>query len=176
MSKQDAKAHVRARRNLLKSVMAAGGVIATDRLLPEQWTRPVVASVMLPAHAVSTPTCTLQTFSFSPSSTLDINTNNGSVYGTSPPVFGTINTVNGQFSVTGGTSVPCINGPGIYSITFTGTASGAFYGRQDIFCNGTEAGICTVDGAATNFVTAIVLNGTVSCTYCPDLISLARGP
>lgn len=40
-----------ARRRLLKSVVAGGGVLATGKLLPENWARPVVQSVVLPAHA-----------------------------------------------------------------------------------------------------------------------------
>ena len=40
------------RRGLLGVISAVGGVGATK--LPEQWTRPVVDSVLLPAHAQST--------------------------------------------------------------------------------------------------------------------------
>lgn len=44
-----------ARRRLLKSVVAGGGVLATGKLLPENWARPVVQSVVLPAHAQTSP-------------------------------------------------------------------------------------------------------------------------
>lgn len=44
-----------ARRKLLKSVVAGGGILATGRLLPESWSRPVVQAVMLPAHAQTSP-------------------------------------------------------------------------------------------------------------------------
>lgn len=44
-----------ARRNLLKSLVAGGGVLATGKLLPESWFRPVVKSVVLPAHAQVSP-------------------------------------------------------------------------------------------------------------------------
>lgn len=44
-----------ARRRLLKSVVAGGGVLATGKLLPENWFRPVVRSVVLPAHAQTSP-------------------------------------------------------------------------------------------------------------------------
>lgn len=44
-----------ARRRLLKSVVAGGGVLATGKLLPENWARPVVRSVILPAHAQTSP-------------------------------------------------------------------------------------------------------------------------
>jgi len=39
------------RRELLKAVAAAGGVIATRVLLPVAWSTPIVASMALPAHA-----------------------------------------------------------------------------------------------------------------------------
>jgi len=39
------------RRKLLKTVAAGGGAIIAGRTLPEKWGRPVVDSVMLPAHA-----------------------------------------------------------------------------------------------------------------------------
>ena len=40
-----------ARRRLLKSLAAGGGVWTGSKVLPENWTRPVVDSVILPAHA-----------------------------------------------------------------------------------------------------------------------------
>lgn len=39
------------RRRLLKSIAGAGGVYAAGKMLPEQWTKPVVDAVSLPAHA-----------------------------------------------------------------------------------------------------------------------------
>lgn len=44
-----------ARRRLLKSIVAGGGVLATGKLLPENWARPLVQSVVLPAHAQTSP-------------------------------------------------------------------------------------------------------------------------
>lgn len=43
-----------ARRRLLKALGGAGGTIAAGKVLPEKWTRPVVESVLLPAHAQAT--------------------------------------------------------------------------------------------------------------------------
>ena len=43
-----------ARRKLLKTLVAGGGVVATAKLMPEQWARPVVDSIMLPGHAQTT--------------------------------------------------------------------------------------------------------------------------
>jgi hypothetical protein len=45
------------RRRLLKLIAAGGGIFTTAKALPENWTRPVVDAVLLPAHAVSSPTC-----------------------------------------------------------------------------------------------------------------------
>ena len=39
------------RRKLLKSIAAGGGAIVAGKSLPESWSRPVVDSVMLQAHA-----------------------------------------------------------------------------------------------------------------------------
>ena len=41
----------KSRRKLLKSIALGGGAIAVGKTLPQSWTRPVVESVMLPAHA-----------------------------------------------------------------------------------------------------------------------------
>ena len=51
------------RRKLLKSIAAGSGVIVAGKSLQEKWTRPVVDSVMLPAHAQTSPTApTAQTY------------------------------------------------------------------------------------------------------------------
>ena len=42
------------RRKLLKSIALSGGAIAVAKTLPESWTKPVIESVMLPAHGVGT--------------------------------------------------------------------------------------------------------------------------
>lgn len=39
------------RRKLLKSIAAGSGAIVAGKSLPESWSRPIVDSVMLPAHA-----------------------------------------------------------------------------------------------------------------------------
>lgn len=42
------------RRKLLKSIAAGSGAVVAGKCLPEGWTRPVINSVMLPAHASTT--------------------------------------------------------------------------------------------------------------------------
>ena len=43
------------RRKLLKSIAAGSGAIVAGKSLPENWAKPVVDSVMLPAHAQTSP-------------------------------------------------------------------------------------------------------------------------
>ena len=47
------------RRKLLKSIAAGSGAIVAGKNLPESWSRPVVDSVMLPAHAQTSQACTI---------------------------------------------------------------------------------------------------------------------
>jgi len=42
------------RRHLLKSIAVGTGAITTGKTLPESWARPVVDSILLPAHAATT--------------------------------------------------------------------------------------------------------------------------
>ncbi len=41
----------KARRKLLKSAAVGGGVIGTLKAAPENWTKPVIGSLVLPSHA-----------------------------------------------------------------------------------------------------------------------------
>jgi len=43
-----------ARRRLLRTLVAGGGAMAGSRLLPDDWRKPVVDKVLLPAHAQGT--------------------------------------------------------------------------------------------------------------------------
>ena len=45
------------RRELLRSIAVGSGAIVTGRHLPENWTKPIVDSVILPAHAQISPSC-----------------------------------------------------------------------------------------------------------------------
>ncbi len=42
------------RRKLLKSIAAGSGAVVAGKSLPESWSKPIVDSVMLPAHAATT--------------------------------------------------------------------------------------------------------------------------
>ncbi len=54
MKKTEDQKRQASRRKLLKSILAGGGVAVAGRGLPEQWTKPVVDAVLLPAHAQTT--------------------------------------------------------------------------------------------------------------------------
>lgn len=47
------------RRKLLKIIAAGGGAVVAGKSLPENWARPVVDSVMLPAHAQTSTLCSI---------------------------------------------------------------------------------------------------------------------
>jgi len=42
------------RRKLLKSIAAGSGAVVAGKSLPESWTKPVINSIVLPAHAATT--------------------------------------------------------------------------------------------------------------------------
>ena len=43
------------RRKLLKSIAAGSGAVIAGKSLPEKWSRPIVDSVVIPAHALTSP-------------------------------------------------------------------------------------------------------------------------
>lgn len=47
------------RRVVLKKILAGGGVITVGSRLPDQWKRPVMDAVTLPAHAQTSPKANL---------------------------------------------------------------------------------------------------------------------
>ena len=49
---------IKSRRRLLKTALAGSGAIIAGKSLPENWSRPVVDAVTLPAHAQTSPTAT----------------------------------------------------------------------------------------------------------------------
>lgn len=44
------------RRRLIKAAAGSGGVIVGAKVAPKEWTKPIVDSVILPAHAQTSPT------------------------------------------------------------------------------------------------------------------------
>ena len=62
VSKSNKPKSAAARRRILKTLLAGGGVIAGAKALPEKWAKPVVESVVLPAHAQGSPVTAPQVF------------------------------------------------------------------------------------------------------------------
>jgi len=50
----DSPSRDKARRNILKTLVAGGGALTAARVTPEQWVKPVVDTVVLPSHAATT--------------------------------------------------------------------------------------------------------------------------
>jgi hypothetical protein len=40
-----------ARRRILKKMAVSGGIVTASQVMPERWIKPVIDSVILPAHA-----------------------------------------------------------------------------------------------------------------------------
>ncbi len=51
MEKKTAKLESRSRRRLLHAISTGGAAVAAHKILPEKWTKPIIDSVILPAHA-----------------------------------------------------------------------------------------------------------------------------
>jgi hypothetical protein len=48
---KDLERHAATRRNMLKGITAGSGAVIASQALPEKWTKPIINSTMLPAHA-----------------------------------------------------------------------------------------------------------------------------
>lgn len=51
----DLERHATTRRNMLKGITAGSGAVLASQALPEKWTKPIINSTMLPAHAQTSP-------------------------------------------------------------------------------------------------------------------------
>ena len=73
---QSASAENNSRRKVLKSTLA-GGVVITTTIKSEEWVKPVVNSVIIPAHAQTSATTTMAptTTTMQPTTTLNPNAN-----------------------------------------------------------------------------------------------------
>lgn len=176
MSRRISKAQTSARRQLLKTLMAGGGAVTVGRLVPRQWKRPVVASVMLPAHAQATANC--DEFDFSgPDFRILTQDPPGTLVG-SAPISGTIS--GGTFSASGSfAGATCLDGGGSASIylSVTGTVDGPYFVTQSVICNGTPAAYCEGSGSAyytyISTYTNVALTGSYSCQVCTNLIQVS---
>ena len=73
---QSSSAENNSRRKVLKSTLA-GGVVITTTIKSEEWVKPVVNSVIIPAHAQTSVTTTMEptTTTMQPTTTLNPNAN-----------------------------------------------------------------------------------------------------
>lgn len=134
----DVKQH---RRALLKSIAAAGTTAAAASQIPKKWSRPVVDSVLLPAHAQMSPTMPIALSTFACTVTgLDANSNASTLVWGPPVTSSTTHTVIGTYTyaaVTGtssstftttGTSnpitIPTHTGSYVYTFVFDSTCAG----------------------------------------------------
>lgn len=178
----DSHARRDSRRAVLKSMVVGGGAAGAFSGLPTSWKKPMVASVMLPAHAQTTQvTGSLE------------NCESGTIGGSGPFYYvytltvsgttvynayymsGTIN--GGVFSASGGgTSTQlCRDGDNsIYGATVTGSVGGTGTSSDGYRrCDGIQVSEWSGTGPVGNYDGSIftfeVTEGTYE--YCPDLIT-----
>ena len=51
----DNKKQIESRRQILRSIVAGGGVATSTKFLPDTWTQPVIDTVLVPSHGQSSP-------------------------------------------------------------------------------------------------------------------------
>jgi hypothetical protein len=66
--------HSTGRRKALKKILVGTGVISGSAMLPSAWTKPIVDSIIVPAHAAVSGTTYEPTTSPSPSTTFQVTT------------------------------------------------------------------------------------------------------
>lgn len=121
MSKQNQ--NTPGRRNTIKFLAASGAVI-TGRALPESWTRPVLDSVVLPAHAQMSPQDeTPETTQFSDTQTVENTTGSNAVLNFSFDVAGLTPFGDGTVRVTAIGDIAPVSTE-FYTIALEGTPLG----------------------------------------------------
>lgn len=98
----------KSRRKLLKSIAAGSGVIVAGKSLPESWSRPVVDSVMLPAHAQTS--CTTDTITVTSLSSDNIFSRFVVIVDSSDTLVASCNDINGETATASGLA------PGTYRV------------------------------------------------------------
>ena len=163
------------RRKVLKSIAAGSGAIIAGKNLPESWSRPIVDSVMLPAHAQTSPPLTGQTYqgtatttrdrcngtSDNPTPSITININGSTVtisYTNNRPFTGTGTLTGNTFSVAVSRTEDCAAPLGRND--GTGTITGTISGTQ-ITGNATVGGSCD---CPTPVAAAYLVVGTYTAT------------
>jgi len=176
MKRIGTKAHANARRRLMKAIAVAGGAVGAGRLIPQTWQHPVVASVMLPAHAIST-NDNCADFSITAPYDLDLNESSGSLNGNGN-FTGTIS-LGGDFAASQSTNFGpgCSPDNGLATLvsSITGSADGPFSITQLIYCGTVVVGSCSGTGTAPAGDVGLYLAGSITCNFCTNLFSI-EGP
>ena len=124
------------RRKLLKSIAAGSGAVVAGKSLPESWHRPIVESVVLPAHALTSGEAPV-----SPPASPPI----------SPPTAG----------CTGGTPTPSTDLPfnvaPLFEITITPAPTTDYQVEGFYICNGTR-----IPGLGFLITVSVATNGVVT--------------
>lgn len=147
------------RRKLLKSIAAGSGAIVAGSSLPENWTKPVVDSVMLPAHAATSPGCCAGVFC---NLTFDDTNIGGAAQVNSNCTISMQGRALGQYDWSGSGYVAA-DGSFTFTIVFSGgPANQVVYGRVSEDCLSISG---TMTGGWGNF-TGTVNPGLTSISQC----------
>jgi len=173
------------RRAILKSMVIGGGAAGAFSGLPTSWKKPMVASVMLPAHAQTSPSSSTGSLSDCSSDILSVSDVPFTAYTYTFNVtgnnvennYGLSGTIDGDvFSVSGGyaSSYLCKDGDNSFydGLTITGTVGGTGTSANGYrLCDGIQVaefgGTGTVSTIDSGTFTFYVDNGYIR--YCPDL-------
>ena len=176
---KDEKQKPNARRKALKTMVISSGVTGLAAL-PTSWKKPVVSSVILPAHAQTSPgaasgsvndcNANVITGSYGPN-TYNFTVTNGTFdyNGTFDP-----NTGSWSFNAVNGTSQRlCKDGSNsTYNWQHSGTVGSTGSGSFERFCGGIKVGgnpSNTNTSSYANGVLTVNISGTYN--YCPDLFN-----
>jgi len=189
--KAEKQASRNGRRAILKSMVIGGGAAGAFSGLPTSWKKPMVASVMLPAHAQTSPPSSTGSLSDCSSDTMgDSGISFSEVFGyvytftvdgtnvyNAFNISGTIDINSGVFSVSGSgnSSYRCKDGDySVYGSTITGTVGGTGTSTNGYrLCDGIQVSefggtgpVSAIDPELDTF-TFDVNDGYFR--YCPDL-------
>ena len=131
------------RRKLLKSIAAGSAVIVAGKSLPENWTKPVVDSVMLPAHAQTSIICTIDiTYAISvPGGDVD-GSYSYNIYNY-PGGWNEVPPVSVNFSTSVNLTIPIALAPGQYEVSAGASAQQTIDGNDTTATGQTSLSCCS---------------------------------
>jgi hypothetical protein len=186
-SKSNSKGTNQNRRSALKSMLVAGGATGAFSGLPASWKKPMVASVMLPAHAATSPAgvgslsdCSEDVITFGPVEssfvyTFTVDAGAGTL--TDGAFQGDYDENTGAFSASydGFSRRCCKDGaPAGFAGTLSGTVGGSSTHMYSRYC-GDGRSVLVNEGNADGDVSELdgdvfeIAIQSVSGSFCPDL-------